>query len=126
MSTKDAVKNIAKQVFGLEDKYNNEVLHTAPFIKADQWECSMGSRSEELYLYRWSSSTGFKPMELPVIIQDVRAYGHNREGEVPYYDNRVLASLDKGYYVLIYVEDVPTWEDTDRDDWISYDVFEIQ
>lgn len=120
------VKNIAKKVFNLQDGHDSLPIHNRKYIVADRWDCSIGSRNEELYLYRWSSEKGFVMVELPTITRAVRAYGYDRQGEVSYYDSKVLASLDKGYYILIYVEDVPTWEDSDREDWTSYDVFEVQ
>lgn len=121
------IKEIAKRALGLSEAYCDRKLHERNYIVADEWHCSLGDREDKIGLFRWSAEKGFKAIPLPYV--EIEAYawgcGLDKLKDVPYYDQKVLSLLDKGYYVLVYVEDIPSWDNSDREPMMTFDVFEV-
>lgn len=123
------VKNIAQKVLGLNGAYFDKNLHLTDGICADEWHCSIGDRVDELCLYEWTKERGIEQLPLPVDEREIYAYGYgdDKMGDVPYYNKEdVLDMLEPGIYILVYTEDIPSWDNSDREPMTTFDVFEVR
>ena len=123
INLKDLIKNLLRHDY--EGVKELRFIESEPeSVEVHPWDCSMGTREDELSLLKYSPSEGFKQVKLPTQWQAVCARQREEYWWVPYYHQEWAKKENlKGTYVLIKRYTPGSWEINESEGESTYDEY---
>lgn len=120
LNVKDLIKNLLRHDY--EGVKELKFIESEPeIVEVHPWDCSMGTREDELTLLKYSTSEGFKSIKLPTQWQQVCPRQGGEYCWVPYYCQDWVKK--EGTYVLIKRYTPGSWEINDSEGESTYDEY---